>query len=387
MPGVNYSQPDPMGGMNQGLANLGRAIQYRQQADRQLRLDSMNEQNQGLQRTLSQMGIDKMRAEQEALIQSESTPEAPVKNYAEAMAAAKKREKAAKEQQFWFQEKMKFIEPLFKGMIENGDNEGLGKLFTAYGADPHIGPLVKNLKTSGYTVTGKGETEVTAPFTKEQLTAFIPQAKDDVIKTAISTAQPGNYQVKMKGGKVVGFAPVKPPVTAVKVYGADGKLVRETYPKADGTFDLKEGETTTAKDPNASQTREQLTARALKGDKEAKAILDAMDKRELEAARTKAAITDPQNKPKRVPYRDTVTGAINYYDVNNPADRATLQKFGAQLQAVAENPMAPVIRESLTAQPGKSAYKTADEVKAAYKAGKLGEKEATAILQKDFGYK
>lgn len=97
---------------------------------------------------------------------------------------------------------------------------------------------------------------------------------------------------------------------------------------------------------------------------------------------------DPDAKSKRIPYRDTVTGAVNYYDVNNPKDRETLQKYGSQLQAIAENPMAPIIRESLTATPavpGKSTYKTADEVKAAYEAKEIDKETALNILRKDFG--
>jgi len=39
---------------------------------------------------------------------------------------------------------------------------------------------------------------------------------------------------------------------------------------------------------------------------------------------------------KRVAYRDTVTGAIHYYNVNNPKDRETLTKFGAQLMPVSQ---------------------------------------------------
>ena len=39
---------------------------------------------------------------------------------------------------------------------------------------------------------------------------------------------------------------------------------------------------------------------------------------------------------KRVAYRDTVTGAIHYYNVNNPKDRETLTKFGAQLVPVSQ---------------------------------------------------
>jgi len=95
---------------------------------------------------------------------------------------------------------------------------------------------------------------------------------------------------------------------------------------------------------------------------------------------------DPDSKSKRIPYRDTVTGAVNYYDVNNPKDRETLQKYGAQLQAVAENPLAPVMRESLTTSTStKSTYKTADEVKAAYESKKITKEKALEILRKDFG--
>lgn len=99
-------------------------------------------------------------------------------------------------------------------------------------------------------------------------------------------------------------------------------------------------------------------------------------------------------KPRRVPYRDTVTGAINYYDVNNAQDRAVLQKYGGQLQSIAENPVTAAIRQGMNGQPSTSPpapaqtkYKSADEVKAAYQSGKLTQGQAAGILRNQFGFK
>lgn len=93
------------------------------------------------------------------------------------------------------------------------------------------------------------------------------------------------------------------------------------------------------------------------------------------------------DKPKRVPYRDTVTGSIYYYDVNNPKDRATLMKSGRRLQAVAENPMSPVMREGLNPQGEPSAAKPLDAKKATEylrKAG--GDKDKARKAAKKDGY-
>jgi hypothetical protein len=96
-------------------------------------------------------------------------------------------------------------------------------------------------------------------------------------------------------------------------------------------------------------------------------------------------LTDKNAPESRVGYRDTVTGAINYYDKNNPKDREIMQKYGKQLQPVMENPLAPVMREGVSSTAGKSAYKSAEEVKAAYEAKKITKDEAANILRKDFG--
>ncbi len=105
----------------------------------------------------------------------------------------------------------------------------------------------------------------------------------------------------------------------------------------------------------------------------------------FEAALVRAASSD--NKPSQVPYRDTKTGEIFYKDKNNPKDREWLRLNGPHLQAIAENPMTPVIREGLAPEPSKSAspYKSADEVRAAFKAKKLSKDESLKILRRDFG--
>lgn len=252
---VNFAQyqVDPFEGMNQGMARLGNAMQFRQQSDRQARLDTrqagldeLNMATQRQQQTLANLGIEKATGERDALqaVYGGGDYKTAIATKAQHEQAIAEQTRARAEQQFWFTEKMKFLEPLYKGMIDNGDSEGLTKLIGAYENDPHLGQVVKQLKSQNFTVTGKGETEVTRPFTQEELLALTKSAKDDVVAGAIANGQPGNYQVKMKGGKVVSFAPAKPIGTPTKVYDESGKLLREAYPKADGTFDLKPGETT-----------------------------------------------------------------------------------------------------------------------------------------------
>ncbi len=109
------------------------------------------------------------------------------------------------------------------------------------------------------------------------------------------------------------------------------------------------------------------------------------------ATRIQAAniAANKEAKPSRVPFRDMADGSIKYYDKNNAADRKVLEQYGNQLVPLAENPVDALVMQS-TYGKGKTTpktYKTADEVKAAFKAGTISESDALSILRKDFGMK
>jgi len=113
-------------------------------------------------------------------------------------------------------------------------------------------------------------------------------------------------------------------------------------------------------------------------------IADEANKTRLKAAEIAAGKGE---KPSRVPFRDTETGKIFYYDKNNPEDRKQLETFGHRLVPVAENPVDALVMQSTMGKGGKATYKTADDVKAAFKAGLIPQDEATKILKDKFGFK
>lgn len=149
-------------------------------------------------------------------------------------------------------QKMDFLSPLAKGLIEAGDSEGFMKLMSAYDDDPHISSINKKLRDMNFTVTGKNETEVTGNYTAEQIAALAQKAGNPTLAQSILSSPAGRYNVKMKGDKISGFEP------------SEEKL-----------------------------TKEQLYARALKGDKEAQAILDKMKKDDVEVAKQKKVVVNP----------------------------------------------------------------------------------------------
>ena len=77
--------------------------------------------------------------------------------------------------------------------------------------------------------------------------------------------------------------------------------------------------------------------------------------------------------------------------MNNPQDRATLQKYGTQLAPILENPEDVLIRQALSkkapqAQPAAATYNTPEEVKAAMERKEITPEAATDILKKKFGF-
>jgi hypothetical protein len=110
-------------------------------------------------------------------------------------------------QQAVTQQKQKFLEPFVKSLIETGDNELLMKLMSVYETDPHIGPMTKQLRDAGLTITGKGETEMIANLDKPKLEALAQKAATPELGDAIRTSSPGEYKIKQKGNKTIQFEP------------------------------------------------------------------------------------------------------------------------------------------------------------------------------------
>lgn len=91
-------------------------------------------------------------------------------------------------------------------------------------------------------------------------------------------------------------------------------------------------------------------------------------------------------KPSRVAYRDTVTGAINYYDKNNPKDRETLQKYGKQLVPLAENPIQAIIRDALSGGANANSKVLDEETAKIYLEKAGGNKDKAREAAKKDGY-
>ena len=195
-----------------------------------------------------------------------------------------------------------------------------------------------------------------------------PEAWKQIVDANFSETASSYQQAQAKAKKDASFAPVN--VEGVGLVDPNNREVLvQSKPKP---------------------TEASLYRDAAAGVPTAQAALQAMQSGKIKVARESRPPSEA-GKPKRVPYRDTQTGAINYYDVNNPQDRATLQKFGTQLAPILENPEDVLIRQALSkkapqAQPAAATYKTPEEVKAAMERKEITPEAATDILKKKFGF-
>lgn len=103
--------------------------------------------------------------------------------------------------------------PLFKAIVDAGDQEAVDAMLRAAKKNPALAPMVSWIgdpdgpKETRMKITGKGESETTSTFSKEQLTAIAGKASTPEMKEAILNSPPGPYKVKSKGGKIAGFEP------------------------------------------------------------------------------------------------------------------------------------------------------------------------------------
>ena len=105
------------------------------------------------------------------------------------------------------EEKRKVLEPLFKAMIEAGDNAGIQNMMNIYADDADLSSGIKTLQESGFTVSAKGETEVVGNLDKNQLTSIADKVTDPVLKQTILSSEPGAYKIAQKNGKITKFEP------------------------------------------------------------------------------------------------------------------------------------------------------------------------------------
>src|SRR4030042_601165 len=96
---VNYGayQIDPFFEVNQGLANIGRALQYRRERERQLMLDAENKRLRDLQIKESGLRTEGIEAERQGLRNLYSPEGGPPLTLGEAIAAKMKREQKNEE--------------------------------------------------------------------------------------------------------------------------------------------------------------------------------------------------------------------------------------------------------------------------------------------------
>jgi len=89
-------------------------------------------------------------------------------------------------------------------LVAEGNNEGFQALFKQAQSDPDVKGMLPNI--GDIVITGKGQTEVTRPFTTQELTNVA--AANPAL--GINPETPGLYKMTMKGGKVVGWEPKDP---------------------------------------------------------------------------------------------------------------------------------------------------------------------------------
>jgi len=110
-------------------------------------------------------------------------------------------------------QKTDFLKPFVDMLIEAGDNDGLQKLMSTYEADPHLGPLTKQLRNSDFKITGKRETESLGPMDKETLMRMAASADNPEVAEQMRNSEPGIYKVTYKGNKVTKFESKQEPAS------------------------------------------------------------------------------------------------------------------------------------------------------------------------------
>ncbi len=229
---INYGLVDPTEGMNRGLGTLAQALQYRQQMERQALQDAMTAKSQGLQNTLSQMGIDKSMAEQNALMGATGQPDLQsalgVKLKAEMEAETQKRQ-AEKITRY-----SAVLEHLSKAPFDDATKTEYLK--AAIGKDPDFADFVKNMSLKSQptaadyslvTVYGPGGTTKSVPvsktggYTPESGWSLTPPPKSDLLPPDVE-AQRG--RLARIGKTTVNVAPGADEVEAMAQLFAAGKI-------------------------------------------------------------------------------------------------------------------------------------------------------------------
>lgn len=197
---INYGLVDPTEGMNRGLGTLAQALQYRQQMERQAAQDAMTAKSHGLQNTLSQMGIDKITAEQGALMSATGQPD--LKSALGAQLKAKTEGEAQKLQAEKLARYSAVLEHLSKAPFDDATKAQYLK--AAIGKDPDFADFVKTMsiqsqpKASDYSVEkiyGPGGATKAVPvsktggYTPESGWSLAPPLKPDTISPAAEAQQ------------------------------------------------------------------------------------------------------------------------------------------------------------------------------------------------------
>jgi hypothetical protein len=164
---------------------------------------------------------------------------------------------------------------------------------------------------------------------------------------------PGHEVQKTVGGMPVGDRmkgpAVAPTTETVTMYGPNGQTQRVSYQKG-GDFKPPEGWTL---QPPLQTPPGKMKIYNLKKGTEMEVSKEVADALKAQGGwgdekLTYAPKDDPDASPKRSPWRNTETGGVEYFNQNDPKDRAFLKQNGNKYQAIAENPLSPVIRESLS---------------------------------------
>ena len=168
---------------------------------------------------------------------SPTAPEAPAPYSPEAWGRRVGQEELLKKHR---DEALATFNPVFKAVVESGDQEAMDALLRAAKKNPALAPMVNWVgdpdgpEDQKMKITGKGESETTSNFTKEQLDSIASKAASPIIKKAIEDAVPGQYKVKSKGGKIVGFEPAAAkgaayPIGHVQAFQVGRNMVYKEY--------------------------------------------------------------------------------------------------------------------------------------------------------------
>ena len=220
---VDYGsyQIDPMAGFNQGLANIGQALYYRQQMERQTRQETQGAETARLSQTLSRMGIEEAEATRGALSNLYSTPGEPPLDLAGTIQARMAEEQTVKKET-QRNARIKFLLDIHESLGGSDENKTeVMKGIIGKDPDPDIQAIAKNLRIKGKKLS------FTREITEDEI------VKDNLKNPDGSRALAGIYDVEGEA--------TDDPANPFRITGAKMRVAKEFAPQLTAYKNTKTG--------------------------------------------------------------------------------------------------------------------------------------------------